>query len=111
MQGRGCSTGNTTLILIGALDDWTPAEDCSRTVAGWGTGGPPIEQVVYPGAYHDFDVPSLRPGRTMFGHWLEYNGPHDAYKRTIKGGAIAWNGHFPNRDRTFALVRRGCADG
>ena len=72
-KGAGARPGIPTLILIGALDDWTPAEDCSRTVAGWGTGGPPIEQVTYPGAHHAFDVPSLQPGTTMFGHWLEYN--------------------------------------
>jgi len=62
-----------TLILIGAIDDWTPAADCSNKVAAWGNDGPPIELVVYPGAYHGFYYPHLQPGRTMFGHWLEYN--------------------------------------
>lgn len=63
-----------TLILVGDLDDWTPAADCSARIAGWGNDGPPIELVVYPGAYHGFFYPHLQPGRTMFGHWLEYNG-------------------------------------
>ena len=63
-----------TLILIGALDDWTPAADCSNKVAGWGNEGPPVELVVYPGTYHGFYYPHLQPGMTMFGHWLEYNG-------------------------------------
>jgi len=62
-----------TLILIGALDDWTPAADCSRKIDAWRTDGVPIEQVVYPGVYHSFYYPELQPGRTMFGHWLEYN--------------------------------------
>jgi dienelactone hydrolase len=44
-----------TLILIGAADDWTPAEHCSRKVVGWGTEGPPIEHVVYPGTHHGFN--------------------------------------------------------
>jgi len=63
-----------TLILIGALDDWTLSEDCSRRVGDWGTEGPPIEQVVYPGTHHGFYYPHLQPGRKLFGHWIEYNG-------------------------------------
>jgi dienelactone hydrolase len=66
--------GIPTLIFIGALDDWTPAADCSKRIAGWGNDGPPIELVVYPGAYHGFYYTYLQPGRTMFEHWLEYNG-------------------------------------
>ena len=66
--------GIPTLIFIGALDDWTPAADCSNKIASWGNDGPPIELVVYPGAYHGFYYPHLQPGTTMFGHWLEYNG-------------------------------------
>jgi len=62
-----------TLILIGALDDWTPAANCSEKIDAWGTGGPPIELVVYPGVHHSFYYPELQPGRKIFGHWLEYN--------------------------------------
>ena len=62
-----------TLILIGALDQWTPAADCSEKIDAWRTDGVPIEQVVYPGVHHSFYYPELQPGRTMFGHWLEYN--------------------------------------
>jgi len=63
-----------TLIFIGALYYWTPAADCSNKVAAWGNDGPPIELVVYPGAHHSFYYPHFQPGRTMLGHWLEYNG-------------------------------------
>ena len=66
--------GIPTLIFIGALDDWTPAADCSDKVASWGNDGPPIELVVYPGAHHGFYYPHLQPGTRMFDHWLEYNG-------------------------------------
>ena len=66
--------GIPTLIFIGALDDWTPAANCSDKVARWGNAGPPVELVVYPGAYHGFFYPHLQPGTTLFGHWLEYNG-------------------------------------
>jgi dienelactone hydrolase len=66
--------GIPTLIFIGALDDWTPAADCSNKFAGWGNDGPTVELIVYPGTYHGFYYAYLRPGRTMFDHWLEYNG-------------------------------------
>lgn len=66
--------GIPTLIFIGAVDDWTPAEDCSNKVAGWSNDGSPIELVVYPGVYHGFYYMHLQPGTAMFGHWLEYNG-------------------------------------
>jgi len=62
-----------TLILIGALDEWTPAADRSQKIDAWGTDGVPIEQVVYPSVHHSFYYPELQPGRKIFGHWLEYN--------------------------------------
>jgi dienelactone hydrolase len=71
---KGARPGIPTLILIGAVDDWTPAADCSNRIASWGNAGPPIELVVYPGAHHGFYYPHLQPGRTLFGHWVEYNG-------------------------------------
>ena len=73
-KAAGARPGIPTLILIGALDDWTPAADCSDKIASWGNDGPPIELIVYPGAYHGFYYAYLQPGRTMFDHWLEYNG-------------------------------------
>ena len=66
--------GIPTLIFIGALDDWTPAADCSNKIANWGNDGPPVELVVYPGAYHGFYYRHLQPGITLFDHWVEYNG-------------------------------------
>jgi dienelactone hydrolase len=66
--------GIPTLVFIGALDDWTPAADCSNRIARWSSEGPPVELIVYPGAYHGFYYAYLQPGRTIFDHWLEYNG-------------------------------------
>jgi dienelactone hydrolase len=66
--------GIPTLILIGAIDDWTPAVDCSNKIELWGNDGPPVELVVYPGAYHGFYYRHLEPGIKLFDHWLEYNG-------------------------------------
>ena len=59
-----------TLVLIGELDDWTPAAACRR-IEERRSEGNPVKLIVYPGAYHSFDVP--RAGRRYFGHWLEYN--------------------------------------
>jgi dienelactone hydrolase len=66
--------GIPTVIFIGALDDWTPAADCSGRIANWGSDGPSVELIVYPGTYHGFYYTYLQPGRTIFNHWLEYNG-------------------------------------
>jgi dienelactone hydrolase len=40
------------LILIGAADDWTPAEPCRALAA---IDPDKVRIVLYPGAYHDFD--------------------------------------------------------
>ena len=56
-----------TLILIGELDDWTPANECRNLAEGRDDcgisrekgQGIPIEIIVYPGAHHDFDVPNF----------------------------------------------------
>jgi dienelactone hydrolase len=48
------------LVMIGELDDWTPAADCvalGNRLAG--EGKPRFELTVYPGSYHAFD--SLGP--------------------------------------------------
>jgi dienelactone hydrolase len=70
-----------TTILIGELDDWTPAKDCERWMALRAGKGAPVKLVVYPGAYHSFDVPALRSGTRLFGHWLKYDA--DAATRSI----------------------------
>ena len=62
-----------TLILIGTLDEWTPAADCSEKIDTLGTDGVPIDLVVYPNVHHGFYYPELQPGRAMLGRWLEYN--------------------------------------
>ena len=59
-----------TLVLIGELDDWSSAGGC-RGMLAWQDKDSPFRLVVYPGAYHVFDVPAAP--RRYFGHWLEYN--------------------------------------
>jgi dienelactone hydrolase len=71
-----------TLVLIGELDDWTPAAACRDMVAGeTGAYGPPrqpgdrsmVELIVYPDTYHSFVASDLKSGARMYGHWLQYN--------------------------------------
>jgi dienelactone hydrolase len=49
------------LILIGALDDWTPAEPCRKLAQVAQSAGYPVEIKVYQGAHHSFD--SILPVR------------------------------------------------
>lgn len=68
-----------TLILIGELDDWTPARDCRAMMARRTGEGAPLRLVVYPGAYHAFNATSLRDKpKSLFGHRLEYNEAADS---------------------------------
>ena len=45
------------LMLIGDLDDWTPAAPCDFLAKAARTRGEAIDLVIYPGALHDFDHP------------------------------------------------------
>ena len=62
-----------TLILIGALDDWTPASACKAMVAARIGSTVPVDLIIYPNAYHAFDVSALQSGREYFGHHLQYD--------------------------------------
>ncbi|MDQ2804307.1 MAG: dienelactone hydrolase family protein [Pseudomonadota bacterium] len=68
----GCATASRAtgyrltaplLILVGANDDWTPAEPCRRLAARLPKQ---ISLVVYPDAWHDSDAPG-RPVRERVG--------------------------------------------
>lgn len=59
-----------TLILIGELDDWTPADYCKQMIV-LDKNEYTLELVVYPDAYHSFDVPSA--DGTYYGHRLSYH--------------------------------------
>ena len=66
------------LILLGEADEWGPASECEKLKAQSKSGGASIELVVYPGAFHAFDVPELKKGRSvedLFGkaYWLQYD--------------------------------------
>ena len=51
------------LLLVGDADDWTPARPCQDLTDIARKRGEPMEIVVYPGAYHDFDNPALTAKR------------------------------------------------
>lgn len=61
-----------TLILIGELDDWTPAKACQDMMARRSSEGAAVRLIVYPGAWHAFNFPRAAPA-TTFGHRLQYD--------------------------------------
>jgi dienelactone hydrolase len=67
------STRVPTLILIGALDDWSSPQECERMVAGAKGRSARISIVVYPGAFHDFDHPD-RPLQVRTGYAFSTDG-------------------------------------
>lgn len=58
------------LLLLGELDDWTPAAPCVDASKRAHREGETVSWMVYPGAYHSFDRD--RPAREYLGHHLEY---------------------------------------
>jgi len=60
-----------TLILVGAMDDVTPAADCARLAAR--EPGTTVKLVVYPRARHGFDNPEFADGARLFGMRLAYD--------------------------------------
>lgn len=57
---RAWSARLPTLILIGAADDWTPADACDRMVAEARRRSALVSLVTFPGAYHGFDHPDMK---------------------------------------------------
>lgn len=89
-----CIEGRTfsvpVMILMGDADDWVPPSTC-RNLAQQNAGKEvPVDLIVYPGAYHSFDKPSVGsgfyfPGEPGQRHWLQYDeAAHvDAQKRVV----------------------------
>jgi dienelactone hydrolase len=70
------STGRLSIptrIFIGDEDNTTPAKDCERFMERQSNNPADVKLVVYPGANHGFDNPSLVDGRRLFGMWLKYD--------------------------------------
>ena len=65
-----------TLVVVGELDDWTPASRCREMVNRLAPDSAPLKLVSYPGVYHAFNSVRLRDNPiTVWGHRLEYNEP------------------------------------
>lgn len=62
-----------TVILVGALDEVTPAAACARLASRQPPARSDVKLVVYPGARHCFDDPRFAGGRQAFGMRLEYD--------------------------------------
>lgn len=60
-SGLGWSTRVPTLVLIGAKDDVSSPPACRQMVEGARGRSALARIVVYPGAYHDFDLANLPP--------------------------------------------------
>lgn len=58
------------LLMIGELDDWTPAPACLqlRKRLRDAAGGQPMELIIYPGSYHGFDGTSAMKVRDDIGN-------------------------------------------
>jgi dienelactone hydrolase len=68
-----------TLILVGELDDVTPAADCRRLAEAQRGDGADVRLVVYPGAAHGFDNSEFAEGSRVYGMSLRYD--RDAAER------------------------------
>ncbi|MBI3497977.1 MAG: dienelactone hydrolase family protein [Proteobacteria bacterium] len=71
--GRAGIVRGPTLILIGELDELTPAAACRDMMARRNDEGAELRLLVYPEAHHGFTAPSLKPGRRWGNGWIEYN--------------------------------------
>ena len=59
------------LMLMGAADDWTPANPCRMLVRTAHASDGKVQLVIYPGATHAFDA--VRMTVLAYGHVLRYN--------------------------------------
>lgn len=62
-----------TLVLIGELDDWTPAKKCQEMMAQRSGKGSAVQLDVFKGARHAFAAPGYKTGTEAYGHRMEYD--------------------------------------
>jgi dienelactone hydrolase len=90
LENTAWSARVPTLILVGALDDWTSVQECERMVAGARGRSARASIVVYPGAFHDFDHPS-RPAQIRAGSAFSADGSgrfHSGTNATARADAL-----------------------
>jgi dienelactone hydrolase len=69
------------LILMGDADDWTPPGPCEELARSAKNRAEPVDLILYKGAYHNFDHPSLEP-RTRTGLAFTADGSGTAHVGT-----------------------------
>lgn len=89
------------LVLIGAADDWTRADVCAQMVEAMRSRAAPAEIVVYPGAYHYFDVEGQK--REFLAQVENVNKPNDCCGATVAYDPIAAADARAQVSRFFAL--------
>jgi dienelactone hydrolase len=63
-----------TLILTGEVDSWNPAVECEAMMAQRTGAGAAEQLIVFPGAYHGFNLVGLKDQPTeLFWHYMDYN--------------------------------------
>ena len=107
------ATGAPVLMLMGALDAIIDVDRCREVADDLEAGGAPVEMVVFPEAYHQWDGAVSRPrevGRTIAGCRLEVGA--DAVVRDLVTG-LPMNGRIARQavlalcvgDRGFVIGR------
>ncbi len=86
------------LILIGQLDDWTPADQCQALTERAVADGQPVEIKVYPGAFHGFD--ERGPVRRLNG--VHNGNKPDGHGATVGGNPAAWADSIDRATAFFA---------
>jgi dienelactone hydrolase len=71
--GSSLDSEKPTLILNGESDDWSRQPVCESMMNRLPASVTSVRLVSFPNSFHDFDRPTMHPGRMGFGHWLEYN--------------------------------------
>jgi dienelactone hydrolase len=54
------------LVVLGGADNWTVAAPCAAITQAAAKAGAPVETVIYPGAFHDFDGTNPLRAITLF---------------------------------------------
>jgi len=80
--GSSLDSTKPLLILNGEADDWSRDTVCRGMMNLRPANASSVRLITFPSAFHDFDRPSMYPGRMAFGHWLEYNA--DAAKQAAE---------------------------
>ena len=103
-------------VLMGALDDWTPAAPCMTLVERAQAAGAPIAIKVYPGAHHSFDAPATplryrpevtQPQQARRLQWRDRGNGSRRPGRRDRGGHRVPRGQRRGAPRLAPLRRRG----